>query len=79
MGCKFLVFRYTEPMDRSTIAVRVSRLELQGTEKDFAGTTPAERIGMVWPLTLEAWAFRGMMDAESRLPRHLVRVHRGKS
>jgi hypothetical protein len=66
-------------MDRPTIAVRVSRLELQGTEQDFAGTTPAERIGMIWPLTLEAWAFKGMTDAESRLPRHLVSVHRGKS
>lgn len=66
-------------MDRSTIAVRVSRLEFQGTEKDFAGTTPAERIGMVWPLTLEAWAFRGMTDAESRLPRHLVSIQRRKS
>ena len=63
-------------MDRSATAVRVSRLELQGTEKDFAASTPAERIGMVWPLTLEAWAFRGMTDAESRLPRHLVRVQR---
>ncbi len=66
-------------MDRSAIAVRVSHLKLQGTEKDFADTTPAERIGMVWPLTLDAWAFRGMTDAQSRLPRHLVRVQRGKS
>jgi hypothetical protein len=71
-------FRYNEGMDRSSLPVRVTRLDRQGTEDDFAGTTPAERIGMVWPLTLEAWAFKGMTDAESRLPRHLVRVLRGK-
>jgi hypothetical protein len=27
-------------------------------------------VAMVWPLTLDAWAFKGEPVAESRLPRH---------
>ncbi|MGQ0734792.1 MAG: hypothetical protein ACT4QD_14205 [Acidobacteriota bacterium] len=38
--------------------------------------SPAERLGMMWQLTLDAWAFTGDRSAESRLPRHVVRVHR---
>ncbi len=45
---------------------------------DWERLTPAERLEMVWPLTVEAWtwALRGDFDAESRLPRHIVRVLR---
>lgn len=47
-------------------------------KSDWQRLTPAERLGMVWPLTVEAWtwALRGNFDAESRLPRHIVRVIR---
>lgn len=45
---------------------------------DWQRLTPAERLEMVWPLTVEAWtwALQGNFDAESRLPRHIVRVIR---
>lgn len=36
---------------------------------DLKGKTPAELIGMVWQLTLDAWAFKEKLDAESRLQR----------
>jgi len=37
-----------------------------------------ERVALVWPLTLDAWAFKGEPIAESRLPRYIVRVLRGR-
>jgi hypothetical protein len=59
--------------------IRVRKLSEQGTERDLDTTTPAERIGMMWQLALDAWAFKGEAVAESRLPRHVVRVLRRQS
>ncbi len=36
-------------------------------------------LGMMWQLTLDAWAFMKETHAESRLQRHVVRLVRGKS
>jgi hypothetical protein len=57
--------------------VRIRGLHERTEDNDFEGMTPAERVGMMWQLTLDAWAFQGSGDAESRLPRHIVRVQRG--
>jgi hypothetical protein len=38
-------------------------------------TTAAERLEMMWPLALEAWAFKGEPVVEQRLPRHIVHVY----
>ncbi len=57
-------------------ALKFKRLKDQGSENDLAGTTPAERISIVWPLTLEVWSFKEQTDAESRLPRHIVHLRR---
>jgi hypothetical protein len=38
--------------------------------------TPEERLALVWPLTVQAWAFGGVDVAESRLPRHLMHITR---
>lgn len=64
--------------DRSRMRVRVRRLhEDQGAE-DVADLTPAERVGMMWQLTQDAWTFKGEPErAQSRLQRHVVRVYRG--
>jgi hypothetical protein len=62
--------------DRKELPVRWTKLEEQGHERDLEGTTAAERIGMMWPLAVQAWAFMGEDVAESRLPRHVVRVVR---
>jgi hypothetical protein len=32
-----------------------TRLRDQGRERDLAGTTPVEGIGMMWQLALDAW------------------------
>ena len=47
--------------------------------KYWDSLSPAERLGMMWQLTLDAWSFTGAPDAESRLPRHIVSIHRSKS
>jgi len=61
--------------DRSSYPTR--KLRLGESEPDeTAELSPAHRLAMVWPLTLQAWAFKGL-DHEPRLPRHVVRVIRG--
>lgn len=69
---------FIDPRQRSINAsspARVARLADQGREEDRS--TVAERIAMMWPLALEAWAFAGEPVVEQRLPRHVERVIRG--
>lgn len=50
---------------------------LGDTEPDaYASLTPAERIEMVWPITVSAWAFSGKPCDESRLRRDVERFGR---
>ena len=51
------------------------RLENSDTEHMTAG----QRISMVWPITVDAFAMTGKFDAESRLQRDVVRLIRRKS
>lgn len=39
--------------------IRVYKLGEEPPEDLSATTTPAERLAMMWPLTLDAWAFTG--------------------
>lgn len=64
------------PLDRSQIAI--SALTDQGRDLPWSSLTPAERLAMVWPLTLEAWAFKDPSIVERRFQRHVVRVKRGR-
>lgn len=57
--------------------IRVRPLAAQGAEDDLRDTTPEERLEMMWPLAVDAWAFKGEPVGESRLLRHVVRVVRG--
>lgn len=64
------------PMDRT--AVNVTSLVLQGQNEVPPSSTFAERIGVVWQLTMDAWASKDPSIAESRFQRHVVSiVHRG--
>ncbi|TWU25485.1 hypothetical protein [Bythopirellula polymerisocia] len=58
------------------ILVRKSTLAEQGNETDLQNMTPAERMAMVWPLTIAAWAMKGEDIASQRLQRHVVRIER---
>lgn len=64
-------------MPREAPKVRVLKLQEKENHEDFlSGTTPAERLQMMWELTQAAWTFKGEPVAEQRLPRHLIRVLR---
>ncbi len=62
-----------------TSTIRIQKLSDQGKDTDLQTTTPAERVEMMWQLAIDAWAFKGDPVAESRLPRHVVRVLRRAS
>jgi hypothetical protein len=55
---------------------RVGTLADQAKDDDLRDTTPAERMAMMWQLTLDAWSFKGEPIRESRLPRHVERIER---
>jgi hypothetical protein len=67
---------------RQNIKVKIFRSfdeEAKAEREYWRSLTPAERVDMMWQLTLDAWSFTGAPIAESRLPRHIVSIHRGKS
>lgn len=64
--------------DQSSKRLRVGSLAAQGTEDDLEHTTVAQRIEMMWQLAVDAWAFKGEPVVEPRLPRHVVRLERGR-
>ena len=70
--------RVSDAPDRSSYPVRVTRLEDREDDTYLRSLSPADRIAMVWPLTLQAWAFKEGLDDEPRLQRHVVRVVRGR-
>lgn len=42
---------------------------------DERDLTPAERLAMVWPLTIRAWAAAGRLDEATRpMQRHIVQI-----
>ena len=71
--------RVHDAPDRSNYPVRVTRLHDPEDDAHMRSLSPAERFAMVWPLTLQAWAFKEGLDDEPRLQRHVVRVVRGRS
>jgi hypothetical protein len=66
-------------MSETDRTIRITKLSDQGRENDLEGTTPAQRLEMMWQLALDAWAMMGEPVVEPRLPRHVVRlVRRGR-
>lgn len=66
----------TMPEHENRRILRVKRLHEQDREDELVRATPAERLAMVWPLTVDAWAFLDQARAQSRLQRHIVRLQR---
>ncbi len=60
----------------SSRIVSIERKSLKADSSPPSAATPAERLLMVWPLTIEAWAMQGEDIAQSRLPRHVVHLER---
>lgn len=57
--------------------LRVARLADQGKEH-LVGTTAEQRLQMMWPLALTAWAFMAEDGSEQGLPRRFTRLIRRK-
>ena len=48
-------------------------------DDDYVEGTPGFRIGIMWEITRDAWAFMGNRDAEQRLQRDVANlVRRGR-
>ena len=62
------------PMDRSI--TKLTTLDQQGLDSGVPNATAAERLLMVWPLTLTAWKFKEPNVVQPRLQRHVARVVR---
>jgi hypothetical protein len=63
-------------MDRSI--AKQTTLDEQGKDAGMPDATPAERLQMVWPLTVTAWKFKEPNIVQPRLQRHVVRTLRGQ-
>ena len=62
---------------KRVVTIRKIRLSEEGADDDeLARMTPEQRMELIWPLTVDAWAMMGEDIAEFRLPRHVVRVIR---
>jgi len=61
---------------KNKIMIRIRDLHKQEQDKDLENTSPSERIGMMWQLTLDAWAFKGEKFAEPGLQRHIISIQR---
>jgi hypothetical protein len=63
--------------DSDHLDERSPRQESPDLYVDSAGaTTPEERLAMVWPLTIKAWALRGVDIANTPMARDVVKVIR---
>jgi hypothetical protein len=60
---------------RKIRAIKTTMAE-QGRETDYLEYTPAERFGLVWPLTISVWAMKGVDISELRMDRSIERVIR---
>jgi len=66
----------TGPADKS---VRVLGLHDEEERPDFTDASPAERLAVMWQLTVDAWTFMGEADrVESPFQRDAVRISRGR-
>ena len=62
---------------KRVVTIRKIHLSEEGVDDDeVARMTPEQRMELIWPLTVDAWAMMGEDIAEFRLPRHVVRVIR---
>ncbi len=63
--------------DRSSWPTRLRRLSEGKDDADILAMTPGERIEMMWPLAVDAWAMMGVDVSNARMERHIVRIIRG--
>lgn len=59
-------------------SVRIVGRSESDAHPEIEAASPAERLGMMWQLALDAWAFKegGGQHGEAQLQRHVVRLRR---
>lgn len=58
--------------------IRVVGLHEKEQRVDYADASPADRIGVMWQLAVDAWTFMGQAErAQSPLQRDVVCIKRG--
>ena len=62
--------------NRNRMIVRKTSLKDQGNDDDLRNFSMAERLAMMWPITVDAWSIKDPDACQRRLPRHVVRVER---
>jgi hypothetical protein len=60
-------------------SVRIRDLHDRRNDEDYSDMTAAQRLEIMWQLALDAYAFQGAEDAESRLSRDTVHILRRES
>ena len=60
-----------------SVVKKLSLVDEQGL--GLIGTSPAERLKMVWQITQDCWAFVPGYDAKREFQRHVTRVERRES
>jgi hypothetical protein len=68
------VILWAMAMNRNVFRVR--NLHDRGPDPDYLEMSPMQRMELVWPLTIQAWALMGVDIAQSRLQRTVVRFIR---
>ena len=56
--------------------VRKTTLHDESDNQDLIGTTPAERLMMMWRIAQDCWSFVPGHDVEQEFQRHVARVER---
>lgn len=64
-------------IEKRQIPVRKLRLRTEDALADYYDLTPSQRLAMIWPTTVTAYAMMGHDIRELRLSRSAVRVIRG--
>ena len=70
------IARFTSTLKLQRDVVRKVAMHEDGPDHDLRDTTPQQRIGMMWRLAQDAWAFKRESIAQSRLSRHTVHILR---
>ena len=60
-----------------TKEIRIKHISQQDSDLLLETHTAEERVGMMWQLALDTWAFMGEPIADTPLRRDIVTVHRG--
>ena len=58
---------------------KIVKLKKMSKDDDsFVDASPAERISMMWELTVEVWSLKDKSVAQRRLQRHITRLIKRK-